>query len=252
MSRAIITESKLTAIADAIRAKTGGTADLTVDEMASTTNGLKLIYGYSSGSSELYQYAELPNGYRTKGSSTQRFMCLDKNGNNAVFNPNNSTSFVVCARIRLKQKDSSTRMLFGGSTSGHPIPAQIYFTNTNGIGADCLNASGTYFYGGGINTDVFSTNTWYYVVFFFKDGKSTISVLADDFTELDTDVRTAASWKAETSYGCGFGGAESNNNWRATNIDFDVLNCFIKVDDTVIWGVPNKGVLDYIQGGNNQ
>ena len=35
MSRAIITESKLTAIADAIRAKTGGTEDLTVDEMAS-------------------------------------------------------------------------------------------------------------------------------------------------------------------------------------------------------------------------
>jgi hypothetical protein len=47
MSRAIITESKLTAIADAIRAKTGGSADLTVDEMASeisTIGGLPSAY----------------------------------------------------------------------------------------------------------------------------------------------------------------------------------------------------------------
>ena len=55
MSRAIITESKLTAIADAIRAKTGGSAEMTVDEMASAIAAMP-----TGGASDVLIPATLP------------------------------------------------------------------------------------------------------------------------------------------------------------------------------------------------
>lgn len=50
----IVSTSKLTAIGDAIRSKTGGQEDLTLDEMATAVSGI------STGSSDVLVPIELP------------------------------------------------------------------------------------------------------------------------------------------------------------------------------------------------
>ena len=50
----VVSTSKLTALGDAVRSKTGGQADLTLDEMATAVSGI------STGSSDVLVPIELP------------------------------------------------------------------------------------------------------------------------------------------------------------------------------------------------
>lgn len=119
-----VDKSKLTAIADAIRAKTGGSAELTVDEMASeiaTTGDVSISSAKTVKHSNMIGRCDIPTS-----STSALFLCKTDNGNDVIAYPatgNDFNEFRVVAKVKFNSTITTTvkRALFGPYSGNLPV-----------------------------------------------------------------------------------------------------------------------------------
>ena len=249
MSRAIITESKLTAIADAIRAKTGGTQDLTVDEMASEignidTDGKTSGIYKSSDSTIYYRYGE---SWAKTGSGC--FVTLRNAQNNAdfVFNPSsrqNSCRFIV--RFKMTENQLTNYPSIFGTLGGDDYPELV------------INPSEKVFVTFGTNgrylAYTFVHNVWYYMVAYNNGAKSYYSLYSDS-GELLEQINVNDVNMRNSNYAVNIGGKGVSGSKAMFRGEIDMSQLLFEIDGVAVWGstnskTANMGIIE--QGGNNQ
>ena len=252
MSRAIITESKLTAIADAIRAKTGGTADLTVDEMASEISTIDQTIPIKSNYT--INPTESRIGYTYLNSVN--YLCKPTSYTNADIHLSDSamTSFraVLKARTPALSNNEKYTIFYEGGTQ--QVEADFGRWSDNArlfLSVGFYNNSWTWAEIDLPSPFVFDETKFYYFAFAYADGTLTIAIYDENGTTLG--IAQKERTKATTT-SAAFLGAAYNGSQKMIG-EIDIGDSYLEKNGIVLWGrktskTTNMGIIE--QGGNNQ
>lgn len=268
--------SLFTAIANAIRAKTGSSASIVADDFPTeitnipsggggtlitkniTANGTYNAQddnadGYSSvtvnvptGSVPSYAYKNsgdvYVNGSKGKTPGTYCVLSLLTENGNYCFNPASATDsarVVIRFQIATTIPSGTWQSLFADSR-GNPADLEVWFAQGQKAHCGFYNSSGTAV--SGDMSTACTTGVWYYLTFYYNKTaqKVVFSLYSDDLTLLDSlTFNNVAGLHNNTSYMARVGGRTTSAvQFSYGFIDF--MSIVYEIDGVAQWGATNS------------
>lgn len=238
-NKVLVDEDSLNNIGLAIQNKTGSQDTYKPSEMADAISDIpskNIIPVVAKVSGKFI----LQNGILKVGSKNEVGKVCDNNGSDISVVSTTMTSFRVCAKIKHNALSDNTK-------SGIYAP----YNNNDGFELDFGRWGSNFFLSGGIKNGSnyvwaeadaqvdLDTTKYYYCVFKYKNNEIGTYIYNEDGSLNCKKEVTISFTPNKTNCNMCIGGAWGNSS-MALKGQVDLVECFVEINDTVVWGATNS------------
>ena len=182
---------------------------------------------FKSGGNVIFSQGQV-NGFTTSASIV-KVLSPDNSSDSFL---NFSNPFELNIRFKVSAYTSKSQVLCGNTANFYRQPSiEVGPTGTLWCGISSDGSSWTYSLQ---HENSVPTNTWCEANLKY-DGSSAVLKLTIGETVLSTDVSVSSVYNTTSSYA--LGGLANSNNHCATNVTIDLTKTYIKINNSLIWGV---------------